>query len=126
MIAESSFQRLMRQASSPDAPIRPKQSDELSPPLRPVMRWIVASGGSLFKRFKFKNIQERNRFVFELLEYEASVQHNATIKVTENEVLVAVITNDLNVVTELDREYADQADMIYKDIVETAIDVFEP
>lgn len=96
-----------------------RQSEDDIVPLRPVMRWITASGGSLFKRFSFKNTSERNRFVRELLDYEESVGHSATLKVTDNEVMIALITHDLGVITEIDKEFANVVDLIYKDVVET-------
>lgn len=116
---KSSYTKLMQRTPSRDAPIVPKTSEELEPPLRPTMRWVVAKGGSLFKRFEFKNIVERNRFVSEIMEYELETQHNAVLKVDGPAVLIAIQTKDLGALTEQDRDYANTADIIYKDVVET-------
>lgn len=116
---KSSFTKLMQRIPSQDAPIVPKSSDELEPPLRPTMRWVVAKGGSLFKKFEFKDGGERNRFVAELLDYELEAQHNAVLKIDGMSVMVAIQTKDLGALTELDKEYANTADTIYKDVIET-------
>lgn len=97
--------------------IQPVPSPEQEAPLRPTSRWIRATGGSLFKRYCFLDNVERNRFVNEVLEYEQEMGHAATIKIVDKEVMIALITKDLNVPTELDKEYADTADLIFRDIV---------
>lgn len=116
---KSSFTKLMQRIPSQDAPLVPKTSDELEPPLRPTMRWVVAKGGSLFKKFEFKDGTERNRFVAELLEYEIEAQHSAVVKIDAMTVMVAIQTKDLGALTALDKEYANTADAIYKDVIET-------
>lgn len=99
--------------------IEPKPPRESLVPLRPVMRWVETDSGALFKRYQFKNNVERNRFVRELLDYEESTGHLASIKVSDKEVLLSVTTHDVGMVTELDREFANNADVIYRDVVET-------
>lgn len=58
-----------------------------------------------------------------LMEYETKTQHNATIIVTEGEVTVEVRTKDVDQVTELDKEYANWSDELYRDVVYSRPDV---
>lgn len=89
-------------------------------PLRAGTRWITASGGSLFRKFSFLDNSERNRFVSEVLEFEESSGHFGTMKVTDRTVMLALITDGLRVATELDKEYAHAADLIYKEVIATS------
>lgn len=99
--------------------IEPKDKPDYTNPIRPTNKWIIASGGSLFKKFFFVDNDERNRFLFALLEYEVLKGHSAEMKVKDREVMIAVLTKDLDMVTELDKEYAAEADLIYKDVIQT-------
>lgn len=90
-------------------------------PLRPTMRWVSAPEGSLYKKFVFKSTEERNRFIVDILEYERVCGHSATMKIAEGCVMMSLITHDIGVVTELDKEFAREADVVYKDVTETYI-----
>ena len=100
-----------------DWTIEPSPSAENIAPLRAGNRWITASGGSLFRRFSFLDNAERNRFVYDLLEFEQNVGHFGTLKVTDKQVMLALITDGLGIATELDKEYAQAADMIYREVI---------
>jgi len=69
------------------------------------------------KTFKFLSQEARNSFVVELFEYETKTQHFASITIDENEVTLELRTKDVDQITELDKEYASFADILFKDIV---------
>lgn len=94
-------------------PVSPKEAEA---PVLPVERWKT-DGGQLSKTYKFRRPEDRNAFVQELFLYEQEVQHNATIIVTEGHVKLVLYTKDLDKVTELDKEYAKYADVLFRDLV---------
>ena len=77
----------------------------------------VESPTRLRKTYKFRTQQQRNRFVSELFEYEEETNHNATITVDEGQVTLDVRTKDVDQITEIDKEYAKFADILFKDVV---------
>lgn len=85
-------------------------------PVIPVNRWDKSTG-RLQKSYEFQDIPTRNRFVSTLMEYESEVGHNAVITLDELKVTLLVYTKDVDVITELDKEYASAADTTYKDVV---------
>lgn len=85
-------------------------------PIVPLDRWID-TGGALHKIYRFREPAHRDAFVVSLLSYERDVQHNAVITVTEGQVGLKLRTKDTDRVTEIDREYARYADVLYKDLV---------
>lgn len=96
-------------------PIKPVEGDVA---IIAVERWTkVDSPRRLRKTFKFRDQKLRNLFVQELFEYEDEVQHNATITVDEGQVTLDVRTKDVDQITEIDKEYAKHADVLFKDIV---------
>ena len=113
-----------------DAARRPMTFGKL--PIRPiegevaivaVNRWeTVKSPTRLRKAFEFRNQEGRNRFVKKLLAYEDETRHNATITIEEGKVTLDVRTKDIDQVTELDKEYAKYADVLYKDTVYNHVD----
>jgi len=92
--------------------------------IMPVEKWeTVDSPKRLRKSYKFISNKLRNAFVTGLFEYESRVQHNAMITVSENKVTLDVYTKDLDQITELDKEYASFADVLFRDVVyNTSID----
>ncbi len=76
----------------------------------------VLSPIRLHKTFRFVSQEKRNEFIQELFEYEAKTQHNATIIIDENNVTLDIRTKDVDQITELDKEYAKFADVIFRDI----------
>jgi len=96
-------------------PIKPVEGDVA---IIPVEKWEkLKSPTRLRKSFKFFSQDARNRFVKKLFEYESDTQHNATITVDEGQVTLDIRTRDLDQITELDKEYAKFADLLFKDIV---------
>lgn len=79
-------------------------------------RWNI-TGGSLTKRYQFRRPENRPRFVMALMEYESETQHHAVLIVDEDAVIVKLVTKDIDRVTELDKEYARFADIVFKDLV---------
>lgn len=94
-------------------PVTPTKVD---PPLVAVERWRDVNG-MLVKRYRFRRIDDRIRFIEGILEYEGEVQHHATIMIEGDSVGLRIKTHGVDVVTELDREYAKFADVLYKDVV---------
>lgn len=83
----------------------------------PVERWEkVLSPTRLRKTFIFMSQEKRNEFVKELFEYEAKTHHSAVITIDEDKVILDVRTKDVDQITELDKEYAKFADIIFRDI----------
>lgn len=75
------------------------------------------SNNSLIKTYNFISIELRNDFIRQLLIHEETCGHNATIAIYEETVMLTLQTRDVKQVTELDKEYARQADELYKDVV---------
>jgi pterin-4a-carbinolamine dehydratase len=84
----------------------------------PVDKWEkVASPTRLRKTFNFMSQEKRNEFVQGLFEYETKTRHNAMITVDEDKVTLDVRTKDVDQITELDKEYAKFADVLFRDVV---------
>jgi len=94
----------------------PVSSRAAAVPVIAVNKWKTIDG-KLCKSYDFREVEQRNRFVSALLEHEASVGHHAVISIDELTVSLTVCTKDVDVVTELDKEYAAAADTTYKDVV---------
>lgn len=87
----------------------------------PVDRWeTVDSPKRLHKAYKFISNNLRNAFVEGLFDYEKKIGHNAKITVEEYKVTLDVYTKDIDQITELDKEYAQYADVLFKDTVYNA------
>lgn len=94
-------------------PVRPRTPEA---PIMPMDRW-QQSGGALYKTYRFRRMMDRNTFVMQLLAYESSTEHNAELRIDHDTVDVKVQTKDIGTVTELDREYASYADVLFRGIV---------
>ena len=73
----------------------------------------------LIKKYLFRTILQRNKFIKQCLSYELNVKHYAYINVLKDSVEVKLTTENLNAVTELDKEYANYIDSVYKDVTYT-------
>ena len=69
----------------------------------------------LVKKFNFNKPEAQRNFVLDLLEYEEEFGHNAKIIISGKSIKIEVFTHYLEDITEMDKEYADVADEIYKD-----------
>ena len=86
------------------------------PILTPENKWEQLENPNRIRRkFLFKTLDSLLFFVGDLLEYERDIQHEGMIKILGNNVTVEVYTHDVNDITELDIEYAREADGIYAD-----------
>lgn len=94
----------------------PIKAREPEAPVLPMERWREA-GGALYKTYKFRRPGDRNTFVMQLLAYESTTEHHAEIRINEGQVDLRVHTKDLDKVTELDREYARYADVLFRSLV---------
>jgi len=112
---ESYISNARRPMSFGRLPIRPIEGGIA---IIPVDKWEkVESPLRLHKKFKFMSKELRNSFIESLFEYESKVGHNAKITIDENEITLDVRTKDIDQITELDKEYAKFADILFKDVV---------
>lgn len=95
------------------APIEPKEREA---PIVALERWREHDG-ALHKTYRFRGPDMRDDFVTALLAYERNTQHQARIVLDEGTVVLRVQTRDAERVTELDKEYAAYADVLYRDVV---------
>jgi pterin-4a-carbinolamine dehydratase len=102
-----------------NGPVVPKQREDIGVGYVAVMsQWqSLDNPKRLVKKYNFMRTDWRTRFVNELMAYEDSVSHYGVLTVTEESVLVEVWTKNVDIVTELDKEYAIYADSLYRDIV---------
>jgi len=85
--------------------------------LVPQNKWDLINNKTLEKKFYFKSIEKRNSFIEKLFEYENKKNHHAIILISEDVVKVILSTKKLQIVTELDKEYASYADSIFSDLM---------
>lgn len=112
---ESFIEKARRPMTFGRLPIEPLENGAV---IIPVDRWeTVESPKRLRKAYKFVSNGMRNAFVEGLFDYEKNVGHNAKITVEEQKVTLDVFTKDIDQITELDKEYAQHADILFKDIV---------
>lgn len=94
-------------------PVEPRQPEA---PIIVSDRWRE-SDGALYKTYIFRRMPDRDNFVMGLLAYEASVEHNAEIRIDHDKVDLRVQTKDLGRVTEVDKEYAKYSDVLFRNLV---------
>jgi pterin-4a-carbinolamine dehydratase len=100
-------------------PVEAKPREDIGVGYVAVMtRWqALDSPKRLAKRYGFMRPDLRTRFVNELMAYEDSVSHYGILTVAEESVDVEVWTKGVDIITELDKEYALYADSLYRDVV---------
>lgn len=94
-------------------PIKAKHPEA---PVLPMERWREVNG-ALYKTYRFRRQGDRNTFVMQLLAYESTTEHNAEIHINHDTVDLKIQTQDLGKVTELDKEYAKYADVLFRGLV---------
>jgi len=95
-------------------PVAPKFTDT---PLKPSHRWNRSEDKKMIsKQFDFRNHSLRDRFIAELLENENETQHRAKLTIDDLCVELVLSTKGVETVTELDKEYANFADQVYRDV----------
>ncbi len=70
----------------------------------------------LVRTYDFEDYDYLRMFVSDLLDYQQVLGHHADIKVTKEEVTVAVWTHGVSAITEIDVEFAREAEAIYQDV----------
>lgn len=106
-----------------NGPVR-LNDEELLHPVVPMDRWALEDRKRLRKLYTFKTTNERNQFVFLLLQYEEVKMHHAEMLIDHNSVLLRLCTKDIDSLTDLDKEYAKCADILYKDVVSEPVHVY--
>ena len=79
--------------------------------------WLVMKDPERFSRtYTFEKKKEQLQFfVTELLEYQERLGHHAKITIEDGKVTVEVYTHGIERITDIDKEFAREADEIYKD-----------
>ena len=96
----------------------PVSVKEAEAPVIAVERWKVDEHTRrLTKKFQFRRLEDRNNFVQQMMTYELEIQHHARITIEEDNVTIEVVTKDVERITEIDREFATYADVVFKDVV---------
>lgn len=96
-------------------PIKPRHREQ---PIEPVRRWVKRTDPvALMKEFEFRSDDDKHEFIISLLGYEENRQHKATMVIRPSSVTLFLTTQDIDEITELDKEYAAYADVLFKDIV---------
>jgi len=108
-----------------ELPIEPLHNDV---PLRPQESWKEKKNPSrLVKTFEFFDEVQRNKFVFLLFDLEELMQHRAqiTLASTGRHIRITICTPEAGVLTELDREFALEADNLYNESFDGYDSVYE-
>ena len=95
-------------------PIKPVENDLA---IIPVEKWVkVDSPPRLKKKFKFRSQKLRNEFIKEIFDIEIEKNHNTTITIDEDFVVIELRTKDIDQITEIDKEFSKTIDALFKDI----------
>jgi len=70
----------------------------------------------LCRDYEFNDRRSARSFINELMDHEDKIVHHAEIKCKANLVMIEVFTHGTNCVTEIDKEYANEAELIYADV----------
>jgi len=80
-------------------------------------KWFVKqSPERLCRTYEFGDRGSARSFINELMDHEDHVNHHAEIKCRGPVVTIEVYTHGVDCVTELDKEYANEAELIYDDV----------
>ena len=77
---------------------------------------ILENPERLKRKFKFKSPNELLQFVREVIQYETEVSHHGSILIQDNLVTVEIYTHTVDTITELDIEYSEELNKIFKDV----------
>lgn len=93
-----------------------KESQSL--PIDPLSsRWeVLRDPDRLARTFIFNDFRKMYDFVSDMLIYQEKIRHHATITIDHLSVKIESTTQDLNSVTELDKNLAEYADLVYEDV----------
>lgn len=76
-------------------------------------------GDALIRTYDFDKPEHLRQFVNQILAMQERVDHHAQILIEHKKVKIRVGTHSLNRITEMDTEYAAEADNIYEETKET-------
>lgn len=99
----------------------PKQLVGVVPvPVRPIESgWEIHTNPERFsKRFNFDSRDRMKSFVMEVMDFEDEFRHHGEVRIDFKEVDISVYTHDINRITELDKEYIQNVDNIYRDVLD--------
>jgi len=80
-------------------------------------RWNLTKDG-LMKSYKFQDRKQLRYFISSIIEYEEQIQHSAKIDILGTKVGITIITETIEIVTEIDKEYARYVDVVYRDVMQ--------
>jgi pterin-4a-carbinolamine dehydratase len=95
------------------------QMDQRRLPISPKSesKWFTKQGPErLCRTYEFPSRGEARHFINEMMDYEDGKSHHAEIKCKGPVVTIEVYTHGVDCVTELDKEYANEAELIYNDV----------
>lgn len=96
----------------------PVNKREAEVPVIAVEKWRkVGTKKALTKTYHFMKPQHKVEFVKQIMDLEAETNHQVTLLAEGDKVSLGLLTRGVEQVTELDREFAKQADEIFSDIV---------
>lgn len=104
-------------------PIEPTEPQHV---IIPVDRWRLVQTQDkqyIVKRYTFHTLERAYVFVREVMEYEMRMKHSANILVEQasssdtRSVVISVRTSGIDIVTEIDKEFARYCDVIFRDVV---------
>ena len=110
---EAFIEKAQRRMDFGDLPIKAREAEV---PVLATERWKEVNG-ALYKTYKFRQLDDRDNFITSLLAYEQNVEHNAEITISGEQVSLKLQTKDIKKPTEIDKEYAKYADVLFRDIV---------
>ena len=93
--------------------------DTRSLPVSPVQKssWFLKqSPERLCRTYEFGNRSSCKNFINEILDYEDRCEHHAEIRCKGSNIVIEVFTHGVDCVTELDKDYAREADAIYDEM----------
>lgn len=80
-------------------------------------KWFVKqSPERLCRTYEFDSRGSARAFMNEMMDHEDRINHHAEIKCKGPVVTIEVYTHGVDCVTELDKEYANEAELIYNDV----------
>ena len=110
---EEFIDKARRRMTFGNLPINPQGKDV---PIVAVNRWNK-SNKSLIKTYDFISKDLRNDFIRQVLIHEELVGHYTTMTIQGDSVTLTLQTQDVEQITELDKEFAKAVDEIFKDVV---------
>lgn len=84
---------------------------------RSTSKWQFEKGPErLCRTYEFSDRATMRSFLDQLMDYEDRCNHHGSVQVTGSTIHIEIRTHDLDRVTELDKEYANECDMIHEDM----------